>query len=155
MEYHTLVRDFIKRTQVNLEVIESCVTDNRCEAFETTQLLNSLLGLLILPQQRYYDSIPHTPIHELIEQGWTIPRPVDDYPQVETLHKLLRYLRNSIAHFNVEFHGDNGQLSAITVWNVPHGALQPDWKARLEFSELRTFIDHFSKLIGDIGEFWQ
>ena len=152
MEYQELVRDFVARTRANLELVERLAADRSCPAYETTQLINSLLGLLVFPQQKYYHEIPDTPLEQLKEQGWPVPKVVGDYPQVDTLKQLFRYLRNSIAHFNMKFHADgSGQLVGVTVWNTPPGKSKPNWKARLEIEELRALVERFSEVIGSLG----
>ena len=57
-----LVLDFARRTKKNLEFIEHSLTRDRLnsenDVYEVTQLINSLLGLLVFPQQKFYDAIP-------------------------------------------------------------------------------------------------
>lgn len=77
MEYQNLVMDFAARTQANLKIIERLakqdvsllvnnpfneIDEDGVEAYEVTQLVNSLLGLIVCPQQRYYDQIPEIPL---------------------------------------------------------------------------------------------
>ena len=70
MQYHEqFIIDFAKRTRANLEFIEAAEKDGQ-SVFEVTQLANSLLGLLIFPKERYMDSIPNTPLAELVSNGW-------------------------------------------------------------------------------------
>lgn len=60
MEYSDVVKDFAERTLVNLRQIES-LSESGYEAYEVTQLINSLLGLLIFPKERFHESIPEIP----------------------------------------------------------------------------------------------
>lgn len=64
MMYEEVIRDFALRTRKNLEAIE---TLQRLDAgvFKVTQLINSMLGLLVFPQQEYVESIPRIPLEEL------------------------------------------------------------------------------------------
>ena len=63
MDYHNLVVDFAKRTRKNLEFIRSAqVANPELEVFEVTQLVNSLLGLLVFPQQKFMDQIEPKPL---------------------------------------------------------------------------------------------
>ena len=68
-------------------------------------MINSLLGLLVFPQQRYLNSIPQLPLEELYESGWPRIKIISGASDCTDLKQLVRYLRNSIAHFNVEFIG--------------------------------------------------
>jgi len=103
MEYHDeIVIDFARRTRANLEFIENSRKLGE-EVFEVTQLANSLLGLLVFPREHYMGSIPDTPLPELVEQGWPEVRITHGQLPENTLKELMRMLRNSIAHCNVEF----------------------------------------------------
>lgn len=63
MEYQEeFVIDFVRRTRKNLEFIEDRVeADPGAELFEVTQLVNSLLGIIVLPREYYIKSIPEIP----------------------------------------------------------------------------------------------
>jgi hypothetical protein len=116
------------------------------EVYEVTQLINSMLGLLVFPQQKYFDHIPNTSLAELVRLGWPIPRVEGRYPQVNNLRELLRYLRNGIAHCNLEFLSDDGQqISGLRVWNDRRG--RTTWKARLTLEDIEKITDKFIELL--------
>jgi hypothetical protein len=101
MEYIDLVRDFALRTQSNLEALRTVQrTRADAEVYEVTQLINSMLGLLVFPQQQYVDQIPRTPLDELERQGWPVPKVIGNYPQAADLNDLILLLRNAVAHLN-------------------------------------------------------
>jgi hypothetical protein len=101
MNYQTLVRNFAYRACANLEALQDFQkVRSVVEIYEVTQLINSMLGLLVFPQQRYINHIPKIPLGELTSQGWPIPEISGNYPQVKDLQELVRYLRNAIAHCN-------------------------------------------------------
>ena len=149
MEYSNLVKDFAQRTRQNLELLKTLQRQHPdLEIYEVTQLINSMLGLLVFPQQRYVRNIPRVPLDELARQGWPIPRVKGDYPQVSDLNQLVRYLRNAVAHFNIEFISDNGrQIQGIVVWNKNPREGGIDWKAELTLSEIETITDKFIDLL--------
>src|SRR5262245_2160707 len=67
--YADLIRDFADRTRKNLEVIEKLASTHLGEkphegVFKVTQLVNSLLGLLVFPQQEWFDCLPDTPLKD-------------------------------------------------------------------------------------------
>ena len=98
MDYQNLVRDFAQRTRANLDTLREVQrTQPDLELYEVTHLINSMLGLLVFPQQGYYNRIPETDLDQLAEEGWPIPEVVGDFPQVKDLRKLMSYLRNAIA----------------------------------------------------------
>lgn len=49
MEYSVLVKDFAKRTRHNLEIIRAHKEQSQ-EVYDVTQLVNSFLGLIVLPK---------------------------------------------------------------------------------------------------------
>lgn len=149
MDYHNLVKDFAQRTKANLELLRRLQREHpELEIYEVTQLMNSLLGLLVFPRERYFDHIPATPLSELQAAGWPIPRVVGQFPQVENLNDLIRYLRNAVAHCNIEFLADaDGQLAGLRVWNYWHGKMT--WKAELTLPEIEELVDRFVDQILD------
>jgi hypothetical protein len=148
MMYEDVVRDFAERTRKNLKAIE-CLKANHQDVYEITQLINSMLGLLVFPREEYVDRIPETPIGDLRCIGWPIPRVRDGFPQAPNLKELVRYLRNAIAHFNVEFIGDGtNQIRILRVWNNNRGV--KTWEAELSLSDLRGIAERFTGLL--LGE---
>ena len=149
MDYQSVIRDFANRTRKNLDFIDQS-KENSSEVFEVTQLVNSLLGLLVFPQQRYFDSIPPKSLDELIEEGWPEVRVEGDFKKHKDLKELMRYLRNAVSHFNLEFIADqNHQLQGMKVWNIdPRQSGKPKtWEAHLSIEDLRIIVDKFIALI--------
>jgi hypothetical protein len=152
MNYENLVRDFAIRTRKNLDALRAIQQSQSApEVYEVTQLINSMLGLLVFPQQRYVDRIPRVPLDELSEQGWPIPKVIGDYPQVANLHQLVRHLRNAIAHFNLEFMSDGlGKIDGLKVWNTdPRRNNIVTWKAELTIGDIEKITDKFVELLLD------
>jgi len=151
MMYEDLVADFAKRTRANLETLRGIQIKNdpKLRVFEVTQLINSMLGLLVFPQQRYVDQIPEIPLAELVSKGWPIPSVVGNYPNPENLQKLVRLLRNAISHFNIEFlSASGGEITGLRVWNTeprpPHAIT---WKAELSVEDLEKITNKFIALL--------
>ena len=151
MDYHqAVIVDFARRTRENLLFIEHA-EEQGASVFEVTQLANSMLGLLIFPQQRYMNHIPETPLSDLVEQGWPEIKPTEGKLEKDNLKQLVRTLRNSLAHCNVEFIANHeGHISGLRLWNTP--PRQPKvltWKAELSLADLRTIAMKFIGLIED------
>lgn len=146
-----VVRDFAHRTRQNLKMIEELAASNQPnsnhDVFEVTQLINSMLGLLVFPQQEYFLHIPETPLEDIKSAGWPIPQVCGGFPQVSDLRMLMRYLRNAIAHFNIEFIADeNKNIAGLRVWNTPPGKAI-NWKAEMGILELRGIVERFIQLL--------
>jgi len=155
MEYKDVIRDFALRTKRNLEFIEKEVSidSTKPEVYEVTQLVNSLLGLIVFPREEYMSRLPETPLAELVDQGWAVPRVVGDYPQVNTLRELIDYIRHAISHFNIEFITNaEREITGIVLWNRKYRGGKPGkiiWKAEMNIEELRKLAFKFIDLIID------
>ena len=143
-----LLLDYAHRTKKNLEFIEETVrADSDKEVYEVTQLVNSLLGLLVFPFEKMRSQIPNKSLNELKLEGWIVPEVIGSFPQVKNLYQLIRTLRNAVAHFNIEFFADsNNQIKGGVVWNVNRDD-QIDWKAKMSIAELRNNVYRFIDLI--------
>ena len=148
MLYEAVVADFADRTRQNLRALEELQTQGH-RVFEVTQLVNSMLGLLVFPREEFVGSIPKIRVAELQAQGWPVPKTRPGFPEVPDLNELVRYLRNAISHFNIEFIGDgHGQISVIRVWNNSLSG-ERTWEADLGVEELRGIAERFVDLLLD------
>jgi len=146
MDYQNLVRDFAIRTKQNLEFIRQVDERNEYQVFEVTQLINSMLGLLVFPKEHYWDKIPEISIDEMKDTGWPIPQLVGDSPQISGLRDLVRYLRNAIAHFHIEFVADpSGRINGVRVKNIYRQEVI--WHAELSITDLEIITIKFIDLL--------
>jgi hypothetical protein len=106
-----------------------------------------MLGLLVFPQQRYFNSIPETPLAELQSAGWPIPAMCGTNKSAENLRELMRYLRNGISHCNLEFMSDGYNVTGLRIWNVAPRSRSKDWEAQFELPELRILARKFIALL--------
>jgi len=152
MDYHKeFIIDFARRTRANLEFIDAAQARGET-IFEVTQLANSLLGLLVFPREHYMKRIPNTPLSDLVEQGWPDIKITHGRLKEETLKQLMRMLRNSIAHCNVEFvPGLDMQITGVrlwnTVWDKAAECNRKTWQAELSIADLRAIAFKFVELI--------
>lgn len=148
MMYEDVVADFAERTRRNLRALES-LKDQGQEVFEVTQLVNSMLGLLIFPREEFVGRIPRIPLAQLEELGWPVPKARPRFSQASDLNELVRYLRNAISHFNIQFVGDSrGQISTVRVWNNNLAGMRT-WEADLGLADLRGIAERFTELLLD------
>ena len=102
---------FAERTLKNMEYMKhSFKLHGPGEVHMVTQVMNSLLGLVIVPNQwGFNDSLKNQSLKkELRKQGlpeWNIivDDPEDKRPKTETLGTLIYHLRNAAAHGRFEF----------------------------------------------------
>ena len=117
MEYLVLVKDFAKRTRYNLAIVRAH-KDQSQEAYEVTQLVNSLLGLIVLPKEKSNPKLPKTSLGALSEQGWpaAVLQPTEGKAP-KNLRDLHRLLRNAISHFNIEFAAKDDMITGLALCN--------------------------------------
>ena len=151
MMYESLIHDFAKRTLANLDTLRLLRDKNpEVRFYEVTNLINSMLGLLIFPQQAFINEIPPTSLPDLEAQGWPIPRVTGKFAQVRNLNELVRFLRNAIAHCNVKFKaGEHEEIVGIIVWNndTRKSGSPKTWQAELSIDEIEQITRRFVALI--------
>ena len=114
-----------------------------------TQLLNSLLGLVIVPWANHKDDdLWKVKLIELENSGWPSWQFSKGYRQTTTLRQLLRHLRNAASHGRYRFIGDIDSrcLSRVTlvVTDAPEGK-PTNWKAEIGGAELHKFCQLLSE----------
>ena len=81
-----------------------------------TQLVNSLLGMVILPREQYLELLnEETDLGQLVSEGW--PEWNVTKGKADTLGQLARHIRNATAHGRLTFSSDSRYLH---VMELPH-----------------------------------
>ncbi len=151
------VSDFASRTLMNIKKIEN-MKDDDGERYEVTQLINSLLGLIVFPNEYGISGV-----------GLNSLKP---YIIHDNGKSLLRNLRNAIGHGHILFEEDNvklngkAQIKSVTFINCnfngsaspcPDKAIRcdrcrlksgakekPDFQLTVPIEELRTCVEAFA-----------
>ncbi|MDQ9169005.1 HEPN family nuclease [Oxalobacteraceae bacterium R-40] len=153
MEYSDLVKDFAVRTQSNLNTLQNLQEAHpEIAVFEVTQLVNSLLGLLIFPREKYMERIPRTSLQELEKAGWNIPVTSEGYKKPKDLRHLVCLMRNAVAHCNLEFIAKaSSDIEGIKLWNTTmRSPRDRTWEGEISLSELRCFVEKFVAMFRDL-----
>jgi len=138
--------DVMKRTMYNLSYIENQA--NNEGPFEVTQLINSFLGALAHPWEKYRGELKEVSLEKAQAKGC----PVVDKDEQEdadptNLGDLLRRMRNGIAHGNIRFNPDDkGDIETVSIWNYEHGTCKREWGATISVNIMRTFLFKFVEL---------
>lgn len=134
MQYKDTVRDFAERTIKNLEAIEKMKNNNsNADVYEVTQLINSLLGLLVLIREHIIDdpsslSKLEKDLHFLFNDHNEDPK------------RLIRSMRNAVAHFNIKLKSDhNNQIDRIVLWNECNKS-KKNWEIELPIDHVRKIV---------------
>ncbi len=110
--YEEFIRDFVERTNVNLDAVRNQKNDLN----DVTQLINSLLGLIVFINEEKIQSNRANIFRENVESfmgeliilkpqsSYKIPNSEIDEPN--TMSYFLRHMRNAIAHCRIEPQGD-------------------------------------------------
>jgi hypothetical protein len=131
------VFDFIRRTEQNLETIESGAATGRAKHYEVTQLINSAVGLLFFPKEDIFDTIPQTPLSEI--RNVNLPTILHGKLPDDNLRELIRYIRNGFAHYNVYFDNCNNIINGIYIWNITRRKVV-DWVAYTSVEDLKSLM---------------
>jgi hypothetical protein len=148
------VADLVTRTLSNLQMMDDLASDGTRTAkpFEVTQMLNSLLSLLVVPREFgtvEYIGRSSVPPHVYADgiRKWR-KSPVEfeleqlDGRLPQHLKKLLVGLRNSIAHANFDFQSESDDEISSLVLTACSRDGTPQWAATFRISELRRFLDN-------------
>jgi hypothetical protein len=139
---------FAERTRKNLKYIEESFKTG-ADVHVITQLVNSLLALIVFPWERLFlEHVQTLSLADLTRDGW--PRWEIKSGSCDTLGQLIRYLRNGIAHGNIQFFSDNRYLNEVIleIANYPKPqASIPNWSAQIRGDQLREFCLRFIDLL--------
>ncbi|HMU44058.1 MAG TPA: HEPN family nuclease [Ignavibacteriaceae bacterium] len=134
--------DFIERTK---KIIKQYETIKEKEKYEVTLLLNCFVGLLILPQQYWYEHQPETIISE---KDWGIsPEHIIfiKKEEIKNVKNVVRHLRNAISHYHfVAFSDDNKSISHIKFEDYDMSS-NKTFEATLSVENINKFVGIFSE----------
>jgi HEPN pEK499 p136 len=132
--------------------------------YSDTQLVISLLGILIFPHERAPDALGdlleeyHGPLDEIVAVRYsahasgllTLPGPDGTAETIDptSLRNLPRLLRNSIAHFNIRAIDIDGRFGGIRIWNR-NRRHEIDFVADLYFDSFRPLAEHILGCLHD------
>lgn len=149
--------DLVTRTLENLELMDDLAASSTGgrKPFEVTQLVNSLLSLLVVPRElNTVDFVGQAKGAHIQVDGirkWHQGpvefelRGIESKPP-QHLKKLLGGLRNSVAHANFKFipEGSKGPISALEFVSCRRDGT-PLWSITFKVTELRKFLINLGK----------
>lgn len=108
--------------------------------YEDTLFLNLCVGLLVVPKESLYSSLP---TEEVSEAQWgldpsRISFVIDNDKSVKA---TVRHIRNAIAHNGIRFGSDGGsEITHIQIEDKGMGQQALSFKAAMAISEFRIFV---------------
>ena len=135
------VTEFMDRTIHNLKAVDEIVGRDSSAFHEVTQLINSVIGMLIFPVEEALNSLPKDALRLPI--GGPQPRILYGDPNMfSNTRDALRKLRNSFAHFNIEFQNFEGKIVGLYAWSYRGERAEIlDWVAYISIADLRALLD--------------
>ena len=109
MEYATgpqFAIDFAERTKKNLELLNN-------SSYDVTQLINSLVGLLIIPRDYGFRHINDNLIEPELRNAVLQGVQMNTYPSEISLNSVLTHMRNAVCHSRMKFHVDKAGTDAV------------------------------------------
>lgn len=125
--------DFIERTLADIKRYNG--------QFEVTALLNSCVGLLIIPKENLFDKLPDIDIQSYGINSRLV-RLNDGNSQPYSLKNVLRHIRNSIAHGNFKQEDVSGGIIRslrFQDFNIIRGKSNLTFELILGVEEFRDF----------------
>lgn len=138
---------FAKRVCKNLDFIIQA-RDQGADVHEVTQLVISLLGLIVFPWEAHalkeLEAINLAKLHGEGWPDWDIQ--LDRAGDTKTLGKLIWHLRNAASHRRIQFSSDNRELSQVTIQfeDAPNPDVPANWRANISASQLKDFCHRFA-----------
>lgn len=145
------VKSFVERTKCNFEQVENL--DSTYETYKVTQLVNSLLGLLVVPESYGYtkctDSIISKKLLNDIQSKVTSTYLTKNgNNESKSLKNIVRHMRNAIAHSkNLKFLPDEtnkNQIGYIVFKDVDVNNSSFKFNLQLSIEQLKEFVYEFS-----------
>jgi hypothetical protein len=173
MEFNEKRLDFVRRTRANLDTTEVWRREHPRAAFhEVTHLVNSLVGLLILPKEMM-DAIG-APVEAEIQAAvsptgileWGVSfllQPIRKRHQgvpdpgglPKDLRALVAGLRNAVAHYALKYGVEEKEIVSVVFQVRPWDREQlssPPWDATFTIPELLAFVRRLAEAIERVQE---
>lgn len=113
--------------------------------FEKTALVNCCIGLLIVPEQKFYDKLPNKKIDGT---KWGIDASLIQKCSKKTIKDVARHIRNAVAHNGITFMNENNEVAYISIVDkVPdvNGNKITTFEIdKLPFDNFKTFVLEFA-----------
>ena len=151
----TETRAFANHVRLNLEAIDAVVSVAPAKAHQVTQVILTLIGLVVLPRESHYlEAAGDGNLSTLATKGWptwTIAHDLSRRPEgaSDTLADLLWHLRSTIASGQIRVTAGDRPFADVSIYfdqQVAGGEIVT-WSASISAPDLRTFCIKLAGLI--------
>lgn len=152
---------FANRTLKNLQYIEKAQPGHSKDVHVVTQLIVSLLGLVVFPKENHLpvkvdieDHIKDLLLADLIKNGWPEWDITYEATPTKTLGHLWGHIRNAVAHGRLSFDSDSPNPSKVIIELKDVDFQKKDhpvtWQATIRADRLRMFCEKFIELLRSV-----
>jgi hypothetical protein len=145
--------EFARRVRKNLHFITRKRSEGE-DVHEVTQLVTSLLGLIVFPwEDGALSELESLSLSNLEQQGWPHWDIIlDEKGDTNTLGKLIWHLRNAASHRRLTFSSDDPEMSKVEIQfeDAPQQNAPPNWRAKINSGDLKVFCDRFTARLEDL-----
>ena len=144
------VKDFALRTKQNYYALKG-------SPYEVTQLINAMVGLLIIPEQILFDHISDSLLSDELFQKMSSCVAFNTYKKPINLREICRHLRNAVAHSHIEFQAEKPNISTnqLIIHSVTFTDINEKTKERIKIlvpiSLLEEFLLTFSDSVTNLA----
>jgi len=155
----TETRAFAHRVRLNLDAIDAVASVAPAKAHQVTQLVLTLIGLIVLPRESHYlEAAGDATLPALAANGWptwTIAQDLSRRPDSvsDTLGDLLWHLRSTITAGQIRMTSGDRPFAEVSVYfdqQVAGGEIVT-WSASIGAPDLRVFCVKLAGLIAREG----
>jgi len=142
-EYKQQEYDFVSRTKEIINQYNSFPIPIN-EKYETTLLINCMVGLLIVPQQYWFKKLPTEIISK---EKWGFDKTnIKDNNKGYSIKEIAVHIRNCLAHYRyVIFSNEKKEISHIIIEDyIDNAKTNKTFEATISIDSLRTFADKLS-----------
>lgn len=146
--------DFINRTWKIIGQYDDYIKDKKGkeepEEYKVTLLINSFIGLLVMPKQKWFDYFPEDIINKtdwgIAEEDIISIKYNKNEKNEKNVKNIAKHLRNSVAHFHFKAHSNSDkQIESITFKDYyVKKEYELNFEAKLTVEQIKTFLDKFS-----------
>ena len=139
------IKEFTKRTLYNYE--------NYNGNYETTHLINSLIGLLVIPKEKHFNSIENNWLDNntlmALQNCIKLNSYNDPLQNTNILRFIITHLRNAISHGNITINGTKENMSPnmMTIASIKFYDENYYSKNRTEKFEIEIEVELLEKFI--------
>ncbi|MCX6555476.1 MAG: HEPN family nuclease [Candidatus Aminicenantes bacterium] len=136
-EYTDFPKDFLKRTQDNLEKYSG--------KYEITNLINNCLGLIVIPKEFIIDNIEdYELLDSEIKYGISKTNINFENKNDYSLKNIIRHIRNGIAHGRIEQKSSEGKIVGLRIFDCNKENSPENFSIKLSINEMKEFAKELS-----------